>query len=200
MRSSQEFRPRNGHCLKVINLSRISTEHQDEKSLDDQARQNREYIERSFNGSVEYLDISSRGSGEHLDRNELRQLEAAIESQQYDAVIVEDLARICRRNRAYDICELCEDCDTRLIAINDRIDTADPGWRDMASMATWHHERSNRDTSDRIKRTLRGRFDKGEALANLIAGYHKPEGAKHESQITRDPAYIPIYEEWFTLT
>jgi hypothetical protein len=40
-----------------------------------------------------------------------------VESLRYDLVVVEDLGRICRRNRAVDFCEMCEDADTRLIAL-----------------------------------------------------------------------------------
>jgi hypothetical protein len=149
-----QFRPKNGHVLKVINLRRISTEHQDEKSLDDQGLQNRQYIESHYQGKVEYYDIATRGSGEALDRKELTDL-------------------------------------------TDRIDTANPNCRDAALFASWHHERSNKDTSDRIKRAKRARFQIGESLSNPIAGYIKPRGVKHDSEITKNPEFSIIYEEIF---
>ncbi len=66
-----------------------------------------------------YTDLATQGSGERVDRLELIQLEEMIESGKYDMVVAEDLARICRRTRVMDICELCEDLGTRLIAFND---------------------------------------------------------------------------------
>lgn len=51
--------------------------------------------------------------------------------------MVEELGRICRRNRAFDVCELCEDADTRLIALNDSIDTARDDWRLNAAFAAF---------------------------------------------------------------
>src|SRR5579859_3606920 len=137
------FVPRDGHVLKTVSVSRISTDHQDERSLADQYAKHKNFMADRYDGSIDWKVISSRGSGENLDRDELNELEALIESDQIDLVIAEDLGRICRRTRAYDFCELCVDHNVRLIAINDRVDTADDGWQDGALISTWHHERSN---------------------------------------------------------
>ena len=122
----------------------------------------RQAVARLYDGPIKYIDLATQGSGEQLDRAELIQLEEWIESEAFDLVIAEDLARICLAvRRAVDICELCEDHGTRLIALNDRVDTDDEGWRDGAFISSWHHERSNKDTSNRIKRSLRNRFLNG---------------------------------------
>lgn len=191
------LKPRNGTLLRVVIVARISTEHQDLKSLEDQAAKCRAYLGQYYEGKIDFDVISSRGSGEHLDREELRTLEARIESRCYDLVIAEDLGRICRRNRAMDLCELCQDCDMRLIAINDRVDTAVDCWQDSAHIATWHHERSNRDTADRIRRTLNNRFDHGGVVQFVQFGYFKPEGAKNDAEIVKDPEVEHIIPEIF---
>lgn len=189
--------PKQGNTLKALGIARISTEHQDKRSLDDQKALLRDYVSRCFPGPVEWTFIASRGSGEHLDRKELIEAEEKIESRTLDLVVAEDLARICRRKRAYDFCELCEDYDTRLIAVNDRVDTAQDQWKDSAFIATWHHERSNRDTSDRIRRTLRNRFTQGEVFQCPVYGYIKLPGAKNEGDVSKDPAAAPVFDEWF---
>jgi site-specific DNA recombinase len=191
------LKPRRGHMLRVLGIARISTEHQDKRSLDDQMAKMREYLTQAYAGPIEWQFIASQGSGEILDRKELYQAEELIESEVFDTVIAEDLARICRRKRAYDFCELCVDHGTRLIALNDRIDTAQNGWEDSAFISTWHHERSNRDTSQRICRSHRNRFQQGGVFQCAIFGYLKPEGAKHEDQIQKDPMAESIYKEWF---
>ena len=71
--------PRDGVVLVVVVVCRISTEHQDERSLDDQLAKIKEFIAAHFRGRVEWIVIRSRGSGEHLDRQELVQLEELIE-------------------------------------------------------------------------------------------------------------------------
>jgi len=129
---NNEFQPQNGRSLKVIRVAKISTINQNERSLNDQLSLLEKQVRDLYEGDVDYTDIATQGSGEKLDREELRLLEELIESGEDDLVICEDLARICRRARAVDICELCEDSDTRLIAVNDRVDTWDEGWRDGA--------------------------------------------------------------------
>jgi DNA invertase Pin-like site-specific DNA recombinase len=88
----------------------------------------KQYVLEHYDGAVEWHIITSRDSGEYLDREELVRLEALIESGTVDVVICEDLARICRRTRAYDLCELAVDNTVRLIALNDHVDTSRDDW------------------------------------------------------------------------
>lgn len=192
-----ERRPRDGKVFKVIIVARISTDHQDPRSLEDQIAECKKEVARLYPGAVVYTIIQSKGSGEHLDRKELEQLKDLIDSGEFDLVIVEDLGRICRRNRALDFCEQCQDCETRLVAINDHVDTDEEGWEDAATMACWHHARSNRDTSKRIKRSLNNRFDQGQLIERPIYGYVVPSGARNDSEVQKDPAAEPIIREMF---
>jgi site-specific DNA recombinase len=189
--------PKDGRTSCVVLVVRISTIHQDKRSLDDQIAKCKQFVESEYAGPFKYEILQSRGSGEHLDRKELEALKDFIESGTIDLVVAEDLGRICRRNRAMDFCELCQDHDTRLIAINDRVDTTEEGWEDSAAMATWHHSRSNRDTSNRIKRSLNNRFDQGQLMEGLPFGYIRPEGATSDTQVTKDPNAEPIFKEMF---
>src|SRR3954447_12535786 len=147
--------PRDGRHLRVLMIARISTVHQDARSLDDQVALCQGHVRSRYHGPTRFTLIQGRGSGETLDRKDLADAEAAVESGTYDLVIVEDLGRICRRNRAVDFCELCEDRDTRLIAVNDTIDTARGDWRLSAFFASFKHESGNKDTAQRIRRSQR---------------------------------------------
>ncbi len=189
--------PRSGGKFFIVIVARISTIHQDKRSLDDQIAVCIQIIEAEYPGPFNYHILRSQGSGEHLDRKELDELKDLIESGQLDVVIAEDLGRICRRNRAIDFCELCQDHETRLLAINDRVDTDEEGWEDAAAMATWHHSRSNRDTSNRIKRSLNNRFDQGQLMESLPYGYIRPDGATSDTQLSKDPDAEPIFKEMF---
>ncbi len=97
--------PKDGNILKVLVIARISSEHQDKRSLNDQIAKIKEYLAQVYEGPVEWTIIQSQGSGEQLDRKELIGAEDMIEIGLFDLVIAEDLARICRRRRAYDFCE-----------------------------------------------------------------------------------------------
>ncbi|MDB5336470.1 MAG: Recombinase [Planctomycetaceae bacterium] len=196
-KSDKVKRPKDGKITRVLIVARISTDKQDPRSLEDQEAYCRKEVKDQYEGQISFEVIQSVGSGEHLDRKELDELKDAIESGKIDVVITEDLGRICRRNRALDFCELCEDEGTRLIAINDRVDTNEAAWRDAAMMATWHHERSNRDTSERIKRSLSNRFDLGQLMESMIFGYVVPDGATNDSQVYKDSTAEPIIIELF---
>lgn len=189
--------PKDGRTYSIVVVSRISTIHQDERSLDDQGAGCKHEVETEYPGPFNYHTLQSRGSGEHLDRKELEQLKDLIETGKVDIVITEDLGRICRRNRAIDFCELCQDYNTRLVAINDRVDTDEEGWEDAAAMATWHHSRSNRDTSNRIRRSLNNRFDNGQLIERPIYGYIVPSGAKNDSELQKDSAAEPVIFDIF---
>ena len=117
-------------------------------------------------------------------------------SRSVDLVIMEDLGRHMRRMHAFMFCESCEDAETRLVAINDNIDTSRE-WRLNAFFAAMKHEQSNKDTSQRIKRTLNNRFQQGGVVQCNSYGYIKPVGTKSDAELQKDPAAQSVFEEWF---
>jgi DNA invertase Pin-like site-specific DNA recombinase len=190
--------PRRGNTYHVLTICRISTEYQDLRSNEDQSAYCRRYVEERSRGPVEYHYLHSRGSGEYLDREELAKATELVESGKIDLVICEDLGRIMRRMHAVIFCEMCEDEETRLIAINDHIDTFREDWRLNALFASFKHEMYNKETSKRIKRTLQNRFEQhGGVLQLPCYGYLKPQGAKTDEDVTKDPEAEPVYDEWF---
>jgi site-specific DNA recombinase len=189
--------PRIGHILLVLGIARISTVHQDQRSLADQEALYRAWLDRHAGCPYHLVMIAGRGSGESLDREESRQARAAVESGRYDLVIAEDLGRIFRRVHAQLFCELCLDYETRLIAINDQVDTAQENWRVLAGFASMRHEMYNADTAKRIRRSLRNRFVQGGVVQAVVYGYIKPPGAKTDAELRKDPDAEPIYDEIF---
>ncbi|WDI43774.1 recombinase family protein [Bremerella sp. P1] len=190
--------PKNGVVYQVLIVARISTEHQDPRSLSDQETLCRQWADSNVSGQTNVRVIESQGSGELLDRQELRDLETAIESNKYDFLIVEDVGRICRRHRVHDFLEMAIDNDTRVIAINDHIDTLVDDWKLKISFASMHHEISNADTGKRIRRTLRSRHMQGLVVQCLPYGYIKPHPGASDQEVTKDPAAEPIIEEIFS--
>jgi DNA invertase Pin-like site-specific DNA recombinase len=181
--------------LKVLGVARISTDHQDALSLDDQLALYRRWLAGHTALPFNLVPITGRGSGECLDREEARRARAEVETGAYDLVIAEDLGRIFRRAHAQLFCELCEDYETRLIAINDNVDTGQEGWRILAGFASMRHELYTADTAKRIRRSLRNRFEQGGVVQQVVFGYLKPPGAKTDTDLRKDPAAEPIIEE-----
>ena len=189
--------PKRGSRYRVLAVCRISTDKQNEMSLDDQLALYHEWLRARLDGDYDIEAISSRGSGELLDRAELIELSGKIESGEYDLVIAEDLGRIARRTKVLLLCEAAEDSATRIVAINDHVDTLEDGWGQNASFATMRHESYNRDTACRIQRSLRNRFTTGVLVTQLPAGYIKPHPGASEADCSKDAAAEPVYDEWF---
>jgi DNA invertase Pin-like site-specific DNA recombinase len=190
---------RNGQTLKVLGVARISTEHQDRLSLDDQEALYRCWLDQHAGQPYDLHMIAGRGSGECLDRQEALQAWAEIQTGTYDLVIAEDLGRIFRRAHAILFCEACEDVGTRLIALNDHVDTGREDWRLLAGFASMRHELYNADTGKRIRRTLRNRFLEGGVVQTTVFGYVKPVGTKTDGELQKDPAAEPVFTEMFRL-
>lgn len=180
--------PRNGRNLKVLATCRISGDNQDAKSLADQEALYRRWLKEHTELPYDMEVLAGRGSGECLDREEYLLAIEKVESRQFDLFLAEDLGRICRRVHAHIFCETCEDSDTRLIAINDHVDTSREDWRLSSFFAVMRHETYNKDTANRIRRTLRNRFSQGGVFQCEIYGYIKPPGAKGEADVRKDPA------------
>ncbi len=193
---------RDGHTLRVLAICRISSTDaakQDVRSLDDQENLIRNWVASHWEGPVEVKVIAGRGSGERLDRQESRDAEDALETRRYDLVISEDLGRIFRRMQAFEFCEIAEDHDTRVIALNDHVDTGAEGWRISAFFASMRHEMYNADTASRIRRTHNNRFRQGGVVQFVIFGYEKPLGAKNDSELRKADGAEAIYDRWFTM-
>jgi site-specific DNA recombinase len=192
--------PRNGHMLRCLLPCRVSDPRkQDIRSLADQEALLSNWINQHTDLPFETTVLEGKESGEWIERADYLRLIQLVESGQFDLVLTEDLGRIIRRLHAHLFAELCCDHSTRLMSINDHIDTAQPGWEDRSIFSAWHHERSNRDTSDRIKRAHHNRFDQGACLSIPIFGYIKPPGATSDDDLRKDAAAEPIYCEWFRM-
>jgi site-specific DNA recombinase len=195
-RLNPPLRPR-GHTLEVLGIARISTLNQDERSLGDQEALYRRWLKKNYDGPFNLQMIASQGSGERLDREESSEAIKAVESRTKDLVLTEDLGRVYRRVHAYLFCELCMDHGTRLIALNDNVDTAQGTWSMAAIFGAMKHEASNKDTSERIKRTLRNRFLNGGVFIIPLFCHIKPPNAKGDADVQINPATVPILDEWF---
>jgi DNA invertase Pin-like site-specific DNA recombinase len=191
--------PRDGRVLRVLLVCRISTERQDERALADQEALLRAWLAERYKGQVEIKVISGRGSGESLFREDAVELERCVRMRLYDLVITEDLGRIFRRLQALFLYEICQDHGVRVIAINDRIDTAEENWKVSGMFATLRHEAYNEDTARRIRRSLRNRFMQVGIVQTHIFGYSKKSGTSSDDGLDKDPAAEVIYDRWFVI-
>lgn len=195
--SDQTPAPKDGKVYNVLGVCRISTVHQDGKSLDDQKALYVEWLTRVYGDRFRLSVIQSTGSGEDLTRPALQELRDRVDKGDIDIVISEDLGRIARRMDAFRFCEEAEDSYTRVCAINDGVDTLEENWRMSSMFACIRHETYNRDTSRRIQRTLRNRFAQGGVVQSLPYGYVKPHAHASDSECSKLPEAESVYDEIF---
>tara|TARA_R110002049_G_scaffold238947_1_gene412000 strand:+ start:180 stop:2144 length:1965 start_codon:yes stop_codon:yes gene_type:complete len=179
-----ELVPRNGHTLVVGIPGRISgCENQKEISLEDQVDHAKAVAYEMYDGEIEFRTITTTGKGEHLDRPELQVIMNWLRSRELDLLIVEDLGRIVRGAEAHRLCGIAVDKGTRVLSVNDDIDTNHPDWESRSLEACKEHMRHNEHTSRRIKQKKMNRFQKyGASTPCPPAGYFKPEGAQTLSE------------------
>ena len=197
-----ELVAKSGNVLRTMLINRVSDPcpgKQDIRSNDDQESMLREWLGDHTELPADVDVIAGDGSGERLDRAETAEAEAKIATGEYDLVLCEDLGRIFRRMQAYLFCEAAEDADTRVIALNDHVDTGRDDWRLCAFFAAMRHEMYNADTGKRIRRTQRSRFTQGSIFHCEIYGYLKQPGEKGEEAVSKDPTAEAIYDRWFAL-
>jgi len=192
--------PRRGDVLKVLGIARISGKvNQNEKSLEDQEALYHERLRQFTHHKYELKIIAGVGSGEWLERKEYHQALQEVETGQYDLVICEDLGRIVRRVHMILFCEHAIDHETRVISLNDSLDTANESWHPIAGIAAIRHEMYNLDTAKRIRRTHRNRFMQGEMIHHLSTGYIVPQGAKYDHEASIDLVIAPLLNKAFLL-
>ena len=191
--------PRNGHRVVTGIVARISgCAKQLGLSLEDQDDHGRAVMRDYYDGPVDYRLIATKAKGEWLDRPELAQIEAMLRTRELDVLICEDLGRIIRGAAAQRLCGIAVDHETRVIAPNDCIDTANETWEEDVIQACRDHVGHNEHTSKRLKFKLMNRFEKfGGAMARPIYGYILPAGAKTYDDWTIEDSAIAIYREWF---
>ena len=132
------------------------------------------------------------------NRPELAELEAMLRTEEIDLLICDDLGRIVRGTDAERLIGLAVECGTRVIAINDGIDTNDETWEEDVISACRDHVGHQAHTSKRIKQKMQNRFLRnGGATARETFGYIKPEGAKTYDEWRKNDSATPIYQEWF---
>lgn len=194
--------PRNGHTHVVGSIARISgCSKQKEVSNEDQIDHGKEAVDHICEGPMDYRILAAtKGKGERLDRPELEVIEKAILSKEYDIIVTEDLGRIIRGVDAARLCGLAVDCGTRVLALNDGIDTANDTWEQDVIDACASHVGHNVHTSKRIKFKMMNRFLRYGAVASRpIYGYVVPAGAKTYDDWRTNPDATAIYDHWFTL-
>ncbi|MCH5373801.1 MAG: recombinase family protein, partial [Planctomycetes bacterium] len=161
-------------ALQVLIIGRISTEYQNEESIEASYRFVEDYLQQIYSGPLSIKHLGERGSGMLTERASIREAEELIRDGQIDLVIAEDLSRIYRNPRhQYDFVQNAVDQDTRVICLGDNLDTADEHWEVMMGAAALRHGLFIPDTRRRVRRTATHSFHQGGMVTKVKFGYRK---------------------------
>lgn len=193
--------PKQPGPLRVLTIGRISTEHQQLESIAAMHDVVETQLRQIYKGPFDLTKLGEQASGMLVDRPTILEAMRRIEAGEFDLVIVEDLSRVYRNPAfQYLFVQHCVDHDTRFIALNDNIDTADENWELSLSFAAVRHGMYIPDTQKRVKRNATHSFHQGGMVGKVPFGYRKL--SKEDAQagtfgpvglrIARDPSATPI--------
>ena len=160
--------------LRVIIPGRISTSHQDVKSIEASQQDNEAWLRSVYPGLVEIRRVGEQASGWLVDRPSMELAKALIESDQCDLVLMGELRELFRNpGLVWAFIHNCIDNDTRLIAVWDGLDTASDGWETPANIAILKHGITVPETRRRVKRKATHTFNNGGMVLKVKFGYRK---------------------------
>lgn len=205
MKTFVPLRPKDsGGPLRVIILGRVSTVHQNVSNIEASFEVCERYLADNWDGPTEILRLGEQGSGLSTERETIIRAEEEIATGTWDLVLMEDLSRAHRNPRhQYAFVQNAVDAETRVIAIGDNLDTADPNWETMLGTASLTHGLHVPHTRQRVRRTADHAFKQGGMVLKIKFGYRKLTEAEAASgefgpiglRIALDPEATPIIQE-----
>ncbi|MBN8625688.1 MAG: recombinase family protein [Planctomycetes bacterium] len=189
-----------GRKFRVLIYARYSTDEQNPRSIEDQVLYCRQFLESLGvkTGDYELTVLSDEGiSGEKIRRPGIDEVWDGIRQRSWDLILPEDAARLYRDAAVcIDLVRAAVDKKMRVICINDEVDTADEeNWEERLYEAARHHQKSNKYTSRRIKRSQEGLFALGAAMHQLKPGYlRRPQNPAKPGEPQEGP-YFDFVDE-----
>jgi site-specific DNA recombinase len=165
--------------MKVAIYTRYSSENQSEKSIDDQVRVCKNYIQAN-EMTVEdaHIYVDEAISGSIINRPGLSALERAAENKEFEAVVVDDLSRLSRSNHQMLTMVLKFNyLQVKIISVSDGIVTGDDNSKLGVQIRGLINELYLDDLKKKTMRGLEGQKIRGFSTGENVYGYHtKPVG------------------------
>lgn len=159
--------------MRVAIYARYSSENQSEKSIDDQIRVCRKYIEENrFIVSEKHIYTDEAISGSIINRPGLQALEKALENKEIDAVAVDDLSRLSRSNhQMLTLVNKFNFYNTKIISVSDGIITDDDNSKLGIHIRGLINELYLDDLKKKTMRGLEGQKLRGYSTGESVYGY-----------------------------
>jgi len=165
--------------MRVAIYARYSSENQSDKSIDDQIRVCRNYIDNhEMTIEEKHIYVDEAMSGSIINRPGLQALEIAAENKEFDAIAVDDLSRLSRSNHQMLTLVLKFNyLQIKIISVSDGIITDDDNSKLDIHMRGLINELYLDDLKKKTMRGLEGQKIRGFSAGEKVYGYHtKPHG------------------------
>lgn len=165
--------------MRAAIYARYSSENQSEKSIDDQIRVCKNYIEEhGMTVSNEHIYIDEAVSGSIINRPGLQALDKALENKEFKAVVVDDLSRLSRSNHQMLTLVLKFDYhQAKIISVSDGIVTGEDDSKLGIHIRGLINELYLDDLRKKTMRGLEGQKLRGFSTGEKVYGYYtKPVG------------------------
>ncbi|GAH26608.1 unnamed protein product [marine sediment metagenome] len=165
--------------MRAAIYARYSSENQSEKSIDDQIRVCKNYIEEhGMTISDEHIYIDGAISGSIINRPGLQALDKALENKEFDAVVVDDLSRLSRSNHQMLTLVLKFDYhQVKIISVSDGIVTGEEDSKLGIHIRGLINELYLDDLRKKTMRGLEGQKLRGFSTGENVYGYYtRPVG------------------------
>lgn len=159
--------------MRVAIYARYSSDNQRKVSLDDQIRQCKEFAEKeSFQIDETHIYKDGAISGAIEDRPELKKLEAAAKTQQFDVILVDDLSRLSR-DSAYmsTFLKRLDYWGITLCSVTEGVRTSDKSAKFMIGVKSLMNEEFLVDLGRKTRRGQTGQIHRGYIASSLGYGY-----------------------------
>ena len=160
--------------MRAAIYARYSSENQSEKSVDDQIRVCKGYIEEhGMTLTDEHIYIDEAISGSLVNRPGLQALEKAIENKEFEAVVVDDLSHLSRNN--HQMLTLVLEFDyhqVKLISVSDGIVTGEDNSKLGIHIRGLINELYLDDLRKKTMRGLEGQKLRGFSTGENVYGYY----------------------------
>ena len=166
--------PKKPGPLRVLTLGRISTTHQDMKSIEAQHAEVSRTLKTMYDGDIDLTKLGEQASGEAVFRETFIEAVDLIKTREFDLAILFDLSKASRSQQSmWTFMNLCVDHDARFISIGDGIDTADPSWQTAAGAAALIPGKHIQPTRHRVIAKAIDAFHHGGMVTKVTFGYRK---------------------------
>lgn len=168
--------------LKVVIYLRLSKEDGDSESMSI-SNQRKILHEYARNHNMEITDeyVDDGVSGYTMNRKDFNRLKQDLNNDVVDVILVKDLSRLGRHNAKVQLfVENMIEIDKRVISLGESFDSILPNCLDTLGIHTWSNEKLIRDTSQKVRGSIRTLQKEGKWLCRVPYGYVKDDFDKYK--------------------